>query len=229
MLTVHHLERSRSHRLIWLVEELGLPYRLETHARDPRTGLAPASLKALHPLGKAPLLVEEDGRVLAESGAIAETLAARPGLPPLRPPPDSTAGRRCSFWMHFAEGSMMPLPIVHLLFTRLARPPVPWLLRGLMRRVGERVRRGWLGPQLDAQFDLMEAELADGPWLAGAAFSLADLMMDFPVEAALRVRPQALAARPRLAAWRAAVQARPAHREAVARGGPVLGRLPGVD
>lgn len=228
MLTVHHLEQSRSHRLIWLLEELGLPYRLEIHRRHPRSGLAPASLKALHPLGKAPLLVEEDGRVLAESGAIAETLAARPGVPALRPPPDSPAGRRCSFWMHFAEGSMMPLPIVHLLFARLARPPIPWLLRGLMRRVGARVQAGWLAPQLDAQLDLMEAELAQGPWLAGEAFSLADLMMDFAVEATLRVRPQALATRPRLAAWRQAVQARPAYRRAVERGGPVLDRLPGL-
>lgn len=220
MLTVHHLEASRSHRILWLLEELGCPYTLQIHRRDPKTLLAPPSLQALHPLGKAPLVVDEDGTVLAESGAILETLAERHG-PHLLPPRGTAAARRCRYWLHFAEGSAMPLQVMGLVFRRVASAPMPFFARPIARAIAGKVQQGYLAPQMAAQRSLMEAELAEGPWFAGADFSLADLQMDYVVEA-LAAQPGGLDGHPRLARWLAAVQARPAYQRAVARGGPVL-------
>lgn len=226
MLTVHHLEHSRGHRILWLLEELGRPYTLQIHRRDPKTLLAPESLRAVHPLGKSPLVVE-DGEVLAESGAIVEILHARHGQGRLRPPPGTAEDRRCTHWLHFAEGSAMPPLVMDLVFRRIRSAPMPFFAKPVARALADKVQQGWLAPQVEAQLDALEAELArGGPFLAGPAFSLADLMMGYPIEAACRV-PGRLAQRPRLAAWRAAMHARPAYQRALAAGGALFPGEPG--
>lgn len=225
MLTVHHLEHSRSHRILWLLEELGLQYTLLVHRRDPKTLLAPDSLRAVHPLGKSPLVVE-DGEVLAESGAIVEILHARHGQGRLRPPPGTAEDRRCTYWLHFAEGSAMPPLVMDLVFARIRSAPMPFFAKPIARALADKVQQGWLGPQVEAQLDTMEAELArGGPYFAGQAFSLADLMMGYPVDAACQ-QPERLARRPRLAAWQAAMHARPAYRQALRIGGPLFPGMP---
>jgi glutathione S-transferase len=218
MIEVHHLENSRSQRVVWLLEELGLAYELITYRRDPATMLAPDSLRAVHPLGKAPVIrdLARDGRVVAESGAIIDYLVAHhDGERRLAPPPDSDAWERYRFWLHHAEGSGMPPLVMRLVFSRLGQPPVPALARPLGRLFARGVEQQYLGPEIRRLRDYWESELARGPWFAGEAFSAADIQMSFPV--------LALAGRggleecPRLEAFLAACREREAHARTVAR------------
>jgi len=215
MITVHHLNNSRSQRILWLLEELGLPYEVRRYQRDPKTMLAPAELRAVHPLGKSPVITD-DGRTVAETGAIVEYLVGSHGTG-LIPPAASEERLRYTFWLHFAEGSAMPPLVMSLVFQRVPQQ-VPALLRPLARRIGQGVRQRFLAPQIARQLDLMEHELGRGAWFAGDAFTAADVMMSFPLEAAAaRV---GLGARPRLLDWLDRIHARPAYRRALEKGGP---------
>jgi len=217
MLTVHHLNNSRSQRVLWLLEELGTPYQIKHYQRDPQTMLAPAELKAIHPLGKSPVITV-DGGTLAETGAIVEYLVGRYGEGRLVPAPGTPERMRWTYWLHYAEGSAMPPLLMKLVFTALpARSPA--LLRPLVKAIAGRAETGFVDPQLKAHFDYWEAELAKAEWFAGAEFSAADIMMSFPIEAAAE-RGHALMGRPRLAAFLQKIHARPAYRRALEKGGP---------
>lgn len=216
MLRVHHLENSRSQRILWLLEELGLEYELVRYARDPQTLLAPASLRAIHPLGKSPL-VEADGQVLAESGAICEILVQRYGQGTLALDIGSPEWARCVYWLHFAEGSAMPPLLLKLVFDRIRTAPAPFFVRPILRGVADKVGQRLIQPQIDSQLDWIESQLAAAPWFAGERFSAADIMMSFPLEAAqARV---GLKDRPAIVAFLERIHARPAWRRALERGG----------
>lgn len=212
MITVHHLEDSRSQRVLWLLEELQVPHAVQHYARDPRTRLAPPGLRAVHPLGKSPV-IEDDGRVVAETGAIIEYLVERYGAGALIPPPGSDDRLRYTYWLHFAEGSAMPMLVMTLILQRLTVGMPPNAVAAI-----QGVQQGYVDPQRTAHLDLLEDELSRSPWFAGEAFTAADIMLSFPVEAA--AARGGLGERPKLAAWLARIHARPAYQAALAKGGP---------
>ncbi|WP_232629876.1 glutathione S-transferase [Methylobacterium sp. Leaf118] len=214
MITVHHLENSRSQRVLWLLEELGLAYAVTRYARDPATMLAPRALRAVHPLGKSPV-IEAEGTVVAETGAIVAFLTARAGGA-LVPPPGSAESLRYTYYLHYAEGSAMPPLLLKLVFSRLA-PGSPALLRPLVRAIAGRVTGGFVDPELRRHAAYWEAELAERPFFCGDAFTAADIMMSFPLEA---FSTRGTSAGPRVTDWLARIHARPAYRRALARGGP---------
>ena len=198
MLTVHHLNNSRSQRVLWLLEELGAPYEIRSYQRDAKTMLAPPELRAIHPLGKSPV-VTEDGLTLAETGAIVEWIVDRYGQGRLAPPPGSAERVRWSYWLHYAEGSAMPPLLLKLVFGRLPAG-APSLLRPVVNMIAARAQASFIDPNLKTHFDYWESELGKSEWFAGPQFSAADVMMSFPVEAAAD-RGGALNGRPRLAAF----------------------------
>lgn len=217
MLTVHHLNSSRSHRVLWLLEELGLEYEIRRYQRDRRTMLAPPELRAVHPLGKSPVLTD-DGRTVAESGAILEYVVERYGQGRLIPPAGSDERLRFTYWMHYAEGSAMPPLLLKLVFARLPKA-APALLRPLVRAIAGKAQTSFIDPQLKTHVDYWEQALRETPWFAGAEFSAADIQMSYPVEAAssrVGYGPE----RARLKAFLAAIHARPAYQRALERGGP---------
>lgn len=225
MLTVHHLEYSRSQRVLWLLEELGLPYELRIYARDPKTRLAPKELRQVHPLGKSPVLTDGE-LVLAESGAILEYLAETYGAqtPPglrLLPPAGSTDHRQLRFWMHYAEGSLMTWLVMKLVFMTIPRQPMPFFVRPVARKLCATVQSRLIDPNLTSAMGFIEDHLSRHDWFAGTAPSLADFQMSFAV-AALLSRADAASSCPRIAAWLQRVEARPAWQRAIAKGGPIL-------
>ena len=229
MITVHHLEASRSQRILWLLEELGLPYELKVYRRDPRTRLAPPELKQVHPLGKSPV-VTDDGEVIAESGAILEYLAERYGaqapaeLAGLVPAPGTPAHRQCRFWMHYAEGSLMNWLVMKLVFMTIPRQPMPFFVRPIARKLCGTVIDRLIEPNVKGALAFMEQHLASNAWFAGEALSLADFQMSFAVEAALS-RGTDTTPYPHVRAWLERVNARPAYQRAVQAGGPVIARF----
>ncbi len=218
MITVHHLNNSRSQRVLWLLEELGVPYEVRRYERDPQTMLAPAALKAVHPLGKSPVIT--DGEVtLAESGAIVEYLAGRYGGGRLLPPEGTPERLRCTYWLHYAEGSAMPPLLLSLIFTRVREAPAPFFVRPIARAIDDKVMAGFVTPNVQLHLDYMEGELGRSAWFAGEEFSAADVQMSFPLEAAA-ARGRLDAGRPRLQAFLERIHARPAYQRALAQGGP---------
>jgi len=218
MITVHHLNNSRSQRVLWLLEELGVAYEVKRYERDRVTMLAPPSLKAVHPLGKSPV-VTDDGATLAESGAILEELVERHGGGRLAPPAGSEERRRYRYWLHYAEGSAMPPLLLQLVFDKIESGPLPFFVKPIARGISRKVKSTFIGPQLKTHLDFMEAALGKSTWFAGEDFSAADIQMSFPVEAA-RARAGLDASRPKLMAYLARIHARPAYQRALERGGP---------
>ena len=221
MIQVHHLDHSRSQRVLWLLEELGTPYEIVRYQRHPKTLLAPPELKRVHPLGKSPVVVD-GALVLAESGAILETLVERHG-PQLRPAPGTPDAQRYRYWMHAAEGSLMPPLLLKLVFDQIEQK-APLLVRPVAKAIAGKVKGLLVTPNLRQQIDFMEAELANGPWFAGREFSAADVQMSFPIEAAA-ARAGLDQRHPRLMDWLQRIHQRPAYRRAIERGGPV--QMPG--
>jgi len=202
---VHHLENSRSQRILWMLEELGLPYEVKRYERNKQTMLAPPELKKVHPLGKSPVIEDSDeGRVIAETGAIIEYLVEKADGK-LGPQGHRDSVLRYRQFLHYAEGSMMPPLLVLLVVNRIP-------LFG--KKVAKRIQ-----PMIDVHLDYVEAELAQRPWFAGDEISGADIMMSFPLEAA-RGRAGLGASRPHTIAWLAKIHARPAYQAALAKGGP---------
>ena len=206
MIVVHHLNNSRSQRIVWLLEELGLPYQIESYLRDAKTNLAPPELRTVHPLGKSPVIRDGD-LVLSESGAIVEYLVERHGGGHLMPPRGTPEHVRYLHWMHFAEGTIMLHLLARLYLSRVGEPA-----KALQARV-----EGMIGDELD----LVEAELGRSAHLAGSEFSAADVQMMFPLEfsafARLTGEPH-----PRLRDYLGRMQARPAYRRAVEKGGAYI-------
>lgn len=219
MITVHHLENSRSQRVLWLLEELGLEYDVVRHARDPDTMLAPPALREVHPLGKAPVVVLDDGTVLVESGAIIDNLLARHDSGhALSPPPGAPELERYREWLHYAEGSAMPPLLLSLVFSRVRSAPMPFFVRPVARMIADRTMAGFVTPQLRLHLAHMEAVLERSEWFAGDAFTAADIQMSFPVQGA--AARAGMAQYPRLGEFLERIQARPAYRRALERGGP---------
>lgn len=218
MITVHHLNNSRSQRVLWLLEELGLPYQVKRYERDAVTSLAPASLLAIHPLGKSPVITDGDATI-AESGAIVEYLLDRYAAGRLRPATDSADRLRFTYWLHYAEGSAMPPLLLSLVFTKVARAPAPFFVRPIARAIAAKVQKSYIEPQLKLHLDFMESELGKNTWFAGEEFSAADIQMSFPVEAAAS-RGGLAATRPKLWSFLQRIHARPAYQRALEKGGP---------
>ena len=217
MIVVHHLNNSRSQRVLWLLEELGLAYEVKRYQRDAKTMLAPPELRAVHPLGKSPVI--QDGEVtLAESGAILEYLVGRHGNGRLIPATGTPERLRYTYWMHFAEGSAMPPLLMKLIFDRIEKAPMPFFVRPVARAIAQRAKSSFIQPNIERQLDFMEGELAHSDWFAGAQFSAADVQMSFPLEAA-QVRGGLDAKRPRLMGFLERIHARPAYRRAIEKGG----------
>ena len=220
MLTLHHLDHSRSQRVLWLLEELELPYDIKLYTRDRQTMLGPAELKKVHPLGKSPVITDGD-LTLAESAAILEYLLERYGSGRLAPPVGSPEHLRFRYWMHYAEGSAMPPLLLKLVFDRVANGPMPFFVRPVARAIANGANKAFIGPQLKLHLDYMESELGKSLWFAGDEFSAADIQMSFPLEAA-QSRAGLDASRPRLSAFLQRIRERPAYQRAIARGGPVM-------
>jgi glutathione S-transferase len=218
MVTVHHLNNSRSQRILWLLEELDVPYGVKRYERDAQTMLAPPSLLAVHPLGKSPVITDSDGTTVAESGAIVEYLVDRYGRGRLIPPAGTPERLRYAYWLHYAEGSAMPPLLLKLVFTRLEEAPVPFFVRPIVKKIAQAAMTSFIEPQLRKHLDYMEAEVAKTGWFAGSDLTAADIQMSFPLEAAAS-RAGLDRSRPHLTAFLEKIHARPAYRRALAKGG----------
>lgn len=216
MITVHHLNNSRSQRILWLLEELGLEYEIRKYMRDTATMRAPADLKAVHPLGKSPVITDGDVTV-AESGAIIEYLVDTYG-PALKPEAGTEAYRRYVYWLHFAEGSLMPPLLMKLLMNQIKAAKVPFFVKPIAKQIAKRAEDGFIGPELEKLFAYIEAELTAREWFAGEAFSGADIQMSFPLEAAA-ARGGLDKRMVKIQDWVDRIHARPAYQRALERGG----------
>ncbi|HGU9824595.1 TPA: glutathione S-transferase family protein [Enterobacter cancerogenus] len=221
MLKVHHLNQSRSHRVIWALEELSLPYEIVHYQRE-KTMLAPESLKKVHPLGKSPVL-EDNGLILAESGAILEYLQETYDADSRLKPQDAADKVQYRFWLHYAEGSLMPLLLMKLVFNSLGKPPVPFGLRTLGKALGQGVQKSYLNRQLETHARFIESHLAQHSWFAGETLSMADIQMSFPIFALLS--RGGIDNLPHTRAWKTKVENLPAWQRTLEKGGPLT--LPG--
>lgn len=232
MIKLHHLDNSRSQRLLWLLEELALPYEVVQYKRDASTMLAPPELRRIHPLGKSPVLEDDDvpteavvdgqgSFVVAESAAIIEYLVERYDpehrLWPSPTPAFSPERTRYRYWMHYAEGSAMPPLLLSLVFSRLKQAPMPFFVRPVARGIADKALSGFVDPQIKLHMDYLEAELGRCPWFAGDRFTAADIQMSFPVEAGA---VRGAGKRPNLEGFLERIHARPAYQRALQRGGP---------
>ena len=224
MITLHHLEHSRSQRVLWLLEELGVEYDIVRYRRDPETMLAPPELREVHALGKSPVITE-DGVTVAESGAIIEYLVGRHDHGALAPAPGSEARRRWTYWLHYAEGSLMPLLLMKLVFSSLGKPPVPFGIRTLGKALGQGVQKAYLNRQLETHARFIESHLAENSWFAGDSLSMADIQMSFPIFALLA--RGGIANLPHIQAWKAKVENTPGWQRTLEQGGPLS--IPGED
>jgi len=216
MITVHHLNNSRSQRVLWLLEELGALYEVKRYERDKTTMLAPKELKAVHPLGKSPVITD-NGRTIAETGAIVEYLLDAYGRGRLIPPAGSDDRLRYTYWLHYAEGSAMTPLLLKLIFTRMPLS-APTLLRGLVKSITNKANERMADPQIRTHLDYWDNELSKSEWFAGNEFTAADIMMSFPLEAAA-ARADAKS-RPMVKAFLDRIHARPAYQAALKKGGP---------
>lgn len=217
MITVHHLENSRSQRILWMLEELELEYEVIRYDRDKKTSLAPESLKKIHPLGKSPVITDGD-QVVAETGAIIEYILERHAGGRMLPAAGTPEHLEYRYWLHAGEGSVMPLLVMTLILGRIDTA-VPWPIKPIAWAITAQVRSGYVGPTLEANLAHMEETLSRQPWFAGAEMTGADIQMSFPIEAAAS-RAGLGEKYPHLQAYLERIQARPAYRKALERGGP---------
>ena len=217
MIVVHHLNNSRSQRVLWLLEELGVPYEIKRYQRDPQTMLAPPELRQVHPLGKSPVITD-DGRTIAESGAIIDYLVERYGNGRLAPPVGTDARLRYTYWLHYAEGSAMPPQLMKLIFDRVESGPMPFFIKPVAKAIAGRVKQAFILPQIKLHLDYLESELSRHEWFVGDEFSAADIQMSFPLEAAA-LRSGLDESRPRLSGFLKKIHARPAYARALEKGG----------
>lgn len=215
MIIVHHLENSRSQRVLWLLEELGVPYEVKRYDRDPKTMRAPQALKDLHPLGKSPL-IEVQGEIIAETGAIFEYILKHHANGQLQPHPDAPEARQLSYWLHYAEGSAMPPLLMKLVFGVLPERS-PALMRPIVKSVTAKAQAGFVDPELTAHIGYWENTLGKTGWFVGNEFSAADVMMSFPLEAA--ASRAGAADKPNIASFLARIHERPAYQKALETGG----------
>jgi glutathione S-transferase len=218
MLIVHHLNNSRSQRVLWLLEELGVPYEIKRYERDRKTMLAPPELRAVHPLGKSPVVVD-DGQTIAESGAIIEYLIDRYGAGRLAPAPGTPERLRYTYWLHYAEGSAMPPLLLKLVASRIPTSPMPFFAKPIARKIAAKLQSAFVDPQLKLHLSYINESLAPTGWFVGDTFSAADIQMSFPLEAA-SARVGSKEQFPHIADFVSRIHQRPAYRRALERGGP---------
>ena len=218
MIPVHHLNNSRSQRVLWLLEELDLPYEIRHYQRDVKTMLAPPELKAVHPLGKSPV-ISDGGVTVAESGAIVEYLIEQYGQGRLKPPPATPERLRYTYWLHYAEGSAMPPLLMKLVFDEVEKAPMPFFVKPIAKAISGKVKSTFISPQITQHLDYMEAELGKFNWFAGKEFTGADIQMSFALEAA-QAKGGLDATRPKLMDFLKRIHARPAYKRALKKGGP---------
>ncbi|WP_027214955.1 glutathione S-transferase [Burkholderia sp. WSM2232] len=217
MLTVHHLNNSRSQRVLWLLEELGVPYEIKRYERDPQTMLAPPELRAVHPLGKSPVITD-DGLTIAESGAIIEYLVGKYGQGRFVPAAGTPERLRYTYWLHYAEGSAMPPLLLKLVALRIASAPMPFFAKPIARKIAATLQSSFIDPQLKLHLGYIEKELAKSQWFAGDDFTAADVQMSFPLEAAT-ARGGLESQLPGVSGFLQRIHARPAYGRALERGG----------
>lgn len=218
MITLHHLENSRSQRIIWLLEALGTDYEIKRYDRDKKSNLAPAELLAIHPLGKSPVIT--DGEItVAESGAIVDYLVGKYDQGQLRPAAGTPQQLQYTYWLHYAEGTFMPLMVMALVMNRIATSPMPFFAKPIAKGIVAKVNENYLGPNITRNLDFMEAALTQNTWFCGDKMTAADILMSFPVEAA-ETRANLSTAYPRMTAFLKAIRAMPAYQRALERGGP---------
>ena len=220
MLTVHHLNNSRSQRVLWLLDELGVPYQVKRYERNRATMRAPAELQQVHPLGKSPV-IEDQGKTYAETGAIVEyLLETYDAAGKLQPPAGSDARRQQTYWLHYAEGSAMPLLLLKLVFLRMPMG-VPFLLRPLVKKIAATGQAKVTDPQLEQHLQYWNSTLQqNGGWFAGTAMSAADIMMSFPLEAANARMSLSRERHGAVLEFLDRIHARPAFKKALETGGP---------
>lgn len=218
MLTVHHLNNSRSQRVLWLLEELGVPYEIKRYERDPKTMLAPPELRAVHPLGKSPVITDA-GQTIAESGAIIEYLVDKYGEGSALKPAAGTPERlRYTYWLHYAEGSAMPPLLLKLVAQRIGTAPMPFFAKPIARKIAATLQSSFINPQLKLHFGYMDNELSKTGWFAGDTFTAADVQMSFPLEAG-SARAGMKGRTPAIDDFLQRIHARPAYQRALERGG----------
>ncbi|MDO8770787.1 MAG: glutathione S-transferase [Burkholderiaceae bacterium] len=217
MITVHHLNNSRSQRVLWLLEELGVDYEIKRYQRNTKTMLAPPELREVHPLGKSPVITDGDITV-AESGAIVEYLIDHYGALKLAPAAGTAERRRYTYWLHFAEGSAMSPLLMKLVFNRIEKAPMPFFAKPIAKAIAKKTKDSFINPQIKQHLDYIETELGKSTWFAGEEFSGADIQMSFPLEAAA-ARGGLDAKYPNTMAFLKRIHARPAYKRALERGG----------
>jgi len=221
MITVHHLNNSRSQRILWLLEELGTPYEVKRYERDLETMRGPATLKAVHPLAKSPVITDTgaEGEItVAESGAIIDYLVRRYGKETLTPAEDTTAYRDYIYWLHFAEGSLMPPLLMRLVFEKVKTSPMPFFIKPVAKMIANKVMSDFVSPEIKHTMDFIEGYLADHEWFAGESLSGADIQMSFPLEASV-ARGAIGEQYPQIHAYVKRFQARTAYLRALEKGG----------
>ena len=217
MIVVHHLNNSRSQRVLWLLEELGLEYDITRYERDKKTMRAPPELRKVHPLGKSPVITD-DNLTIAESGAIIEYLVERYGDGCLAPARELPAYLRYRYWLHYAEGSLMPPLLLKLVFDKIEKAPMPFFIKPIAKAISGKAKSSFIMPQINTHLDYLEVELGNGAWFVGDEFTAADVQLSFPIEAAA-ARGGLDASRPRLMDYLQRIHARPSYKRAVERGG----------
>ncbi|MCG8668730.1 MAG: glutathione S-transferase [Pseudomonadales bacterium] len=218
MIVVHHLENSRSQRILWMLEELDIPYEIQHYKRDVETQLAPESLTKIHPLGKSPVITDND-LVIAESGNIIEYLATRYGEGRFMPDASDSNHWQCKYWLHYGEGSLMPLLVMKLVFDKVKESPMPFFIKPIAKGISDKVMEAYLGPNLDRHLAYVEKHLGDNAWFAGPDLTAADFLMSFPLEAA---NSRYLKGKrfPNITAYLAKVHGRSGYQAALEKGGP---------
>jgi glutathione S-transferase len=218
MITVHHLNNSRSQRVIWLLEELGVDYEIKRYQRDPKTMLAPKSLLKVHPLGKSPVITDGDV-VVAESGAIIEYLIDRYDIESKLAPAVGTPARlRYTYWLHFAEGSAMSPLLMKLVFNHIEKAPMPFFAKPIAKAISKKTKASFIDPQIKAHLDYVESELEKSTWLAGGRLTGADIQMSFPLEAAA-ARGGLDESYPKIMAYLKRIHSRAGYKRGLERGG----------
>lgn len=215
MVVLHHLENSRSQRVLWLMEELGVEYEVKRYQRHPKTMLAPDSLKAVHPLGKSPVITDE-GKIIAESGAIVEYLVHTYGTPEMQIAADDPRWLDYCYWMHYAEGSVMPMMVMKLVFSQIEKAPI--IVRPIAKAISRQVMKTFVQPNIDRHLTYIDNHLAKSEWFVGDSLTGADAQMIFPIEAAA-ARDQLPQRYPHVYAYMERIHQRPAYQRALQRGG----------
>ena len=218
MIIVHHLNNSRSQRILWLLEELDVEYQIKRYERDPQTMLAPASLLAVHPLGKSPVITDDD-LTIAESGAIVEYLINRYSNGRLVPDRDSKDYLRYIYWLHFAEGSAMSPLLMKLVFDRIEHSPMPFFVKPIARGIAQKVKTSFIQPQITRHLNYLETEISGTGWFVGSEFSAADIQMSFVLEASAVRGGLNNTSHPKLMDWLQRIHAMPSYVRALEKGG----------